>query len=192
VLRKRIFFIVVSLFLLNSCTCILNSSRCVPVDLNCKIAVIPFNNNTETPLAGERAMAITAAVLESRGACCVAVYQHRQQGKVLFPGMTVVASRKTLLNWARNIHAHYALTGSVNEWTYKVGLDGEPVVGISLQLIDVKTGRILWTAVGSLSRGCRTAVSTAAQVLINNLLNGLFCTNCPKGKFSYAKERAHS
>jgi polysaccharide biosynthesis protein PelC len=187
VFEKGIFLIAVFLFLLNSCTSIQNSSCCVPVNLNSKIAVIPFNNNTETPLAGERAMAITAAVLESRGACCVAVYQHRQQGKVLFPGMNVVESRKTLLNWARNIHARYALTGSVNEWTYKVGLDGEPVVGISLQLIDVKTGRILWTAVGSLSRGCRTAVTTAAQVLINNLLHRLFCTNCPRGEFSYAK-----
>jgi len=187
VLRKWIFLFVVPLFLLTSCASVLNYSSCVPVDLNSKIAIIPFANNTETPLAGDRAMSITAAVLESRGACCVAVYQRRQQGKVLFPGMTVVESRKTLLKWAQNIHARYALTGSVNEWTYKVGLDGEPVVGISLQLLDVKTGRILWTAVGSLSRGSRTAVSTAAQILVNNLLNGLFRTNCPGGKVPYVK-----
>lgn len=182
-LKKWIFLIASSLLFLISCTGgIVNYSSCVPVNLNSKIAVIPFSNNTETPLAGERAMSITAAVLESRGACCVAVYQHRKQGKVLFPGMNQVESRKTLLNWARSIHARYALTGSVNEWTYKVGLDGEPVVGVSLQLIDLSTGRIIWTAVGSLSRGSRIALSTTAQELINSLLNGLFRSNCPSVK----------
>ena len=185
-IKKWIFSAAVSLLFLNSCT-VVNYSHCVPVDLSAKIAVIPFTNNTETPLAGDRAMSVTAAVLESRGACCLAVYQHRPQGKVLFPGMTVVESRRSMLAWARKVHARYALTGSVNEWTYKVGLDGEPVVGLSIQLLDVNTGRILWTGVGSSSRGSRIAVSTAAQKLVNYLLDGLFSTNCLKGKIYNGK-----
>ena len=51
--------------------------------------------------------------------------------------MNRVTSRAKLLAWARSTHARYAVTGAVNEWTYKVGLDGEPVVGIAIQLIDL-------------------------------------------------------
>ena len=90
--------------------------------------------------------------------------------------MNKIVSEPKLLDWARSTHAQYAMTGSVNEWTYKVGLDGEPVVGLSLQLIDLKSGRIVWTAVGSLSGGSRIAVTTTAQRLINSLLRGLFCS----------------
>ena len=78
------------------------------------------------------------------------------------------------MQWAQSTGAHYAMTGSINEWNYKVGLDGEPVVGISLQLIDLASKRIVWTAVGSKSGGSRIAVSTVAQQLINTMLNQLF------------------
>ena len=182
-IKKWIILICCCIPFLFSCTGgVVNYSSCVPINLDVKVAVIPFVNNTETPLAGERAMSITAAVLESMGMCCIAVYQNSVHGKVLFPGMNQVESRRALLNWARTTHARYAMTGSVNEWTYKVGLDGEPVVGLSLQLIDLQTNRIVWTAVGSLSRGSRIAVSTTAQNLINSLLKGLQRANCPYGK----------
>lgn len=160
---------------LTACTeTVVNNSPIFPVDLRAKIAVIPFVNNTETPLAGERAMSIAAAMIESRGICHVVVYRQRHQNKALFPGMSQSNSQGALLKWARSTHARYALTGSVNEWTYKVGLDGEPVVGLSIQLIELSTGRIVWTAVGSKSGGSRIAVSTVAQKLLNAMLNGLF------------------
>lgn len=176
--RKWIFLVL--FILISGCTgAIINYSSCFPVDLNSKIAVIPFVNNTETPLAGERAMSITAAVLESSGACCVSIYNRQNYGKTLFPGMNREVSRSKLLSWARSIHARYAMTGSVNEWTYKVGLDGEPVVGIALQLVDLYNSKVVWTGVGSLSKGSRIAVSTTAQELINGLLQGLYSSNCP-------------
>ncbi|MDR3502840.1 MAG: hypothetical protein P4L79_09680 [Legionella sp.] len=182
-IKKWIFLITFALPFLFACTkSVINYSSCVPINLNEKIAVIPFVNNTETPLADARAMSITASVLESKGVCHLAIYQNRASGRVLFPGMNQVESRAALLKWARRIHARYAMTGNVNEWTYKVGLDGEPVVGIALQLIDLKTERVVWTAVGSSSRGSRIAVTTAAQDLINSLLSGLYQTNCMRGK----------
>jgi len=145
------------------------------VNLSYRTAVVPFSNHTETPLAGERAMSITAAVLESRGVYNLTVYKNDHQGRVLFPGMNKVESEETLMHWARSTNARYMLTGSVNEWTYKVGLDGEPVVGVSMQVIDLTTGQIVWTSVGSQNGGSRTAVSTVGQELINRLVSGLFC-----------------
>lgn len=166
--------VMLSLFL-SACTAtILNHSAPIGIQHRTKIAVVPFSNYTETPLAGERAKAITAGVLESRGFRHLVVYQASPKDKVLFPGMTAVESQKSLTVWAKKMHACYLMTGSVNEWTYKVGLDGEPVVGLSLQLIDLKTGHIIWTAVGSKSGGSRIAVSTTAQALVNDLLRGLY------------------
>ena len=152
---------------------VVNTSSPAPVYLNSKIAVIPFSNYTETPLAGERAMSITAAILETRGISNLVVYQSQDGNNVLLPGMSQTKSRLALLQWARSTGARYAMTGSVNEWTYKVGLDGEPVVGLSIQLIDLSSKRIVWTAVGGVSGGSRIAVSTVAQKLINSLLDGL-------------------
>lgn len=157
-----------------SCTgSILQHSPPVLIHPEAKIAVIPFSNYTETPLAGERAMSISAAGLQSLGRRHITVYQNRMQGKILFPGMNQVESQKALLQWARQNHARYVLTGSVNEWSYKVGLDGEPVVGLEMQLIDLASGRTVWTAVASKSGGSRIAVSTVAQQVINSMLQGM-------------------
>ena len=153
---------------------VVNYSTYIPVNLNAKIAVIPFSNYTETPLAGERAMSITAATLESRGLINIVVYQNHDEHNALLPGMSKIKSQNALLQWASKTGARYAVTGAVNEWSYKVGLDGEPVVGISLQLIELSSKRIVWTAVGSESGGSRIAVSTVAQELINTMLNRLF------------------
>ena len=183
-LKKWVFLLSLIPLFLSACSGgLVNYSSNRPVDLCSRMAVIPFSNHTETPLAGERAMSIAAALLESRGIYHLAVYQNQFQGKMLFPGMNQVVSQKTLLIWARSTEARYALTGSVNEWSYKVGLDGEPVVGLSLQLINLRTEDIVWTAVGSLSGGSRTAVSTVAQELLNSMLDGLLSTRhdlCPQ------------
>lgn len=178
-IRKWIFLII--LLTVNLCACtkeVINYGACSPIRYCSKIAVVPFSNHTETPLAGERAMSITAALLESRGICNLAVYQNRFSGKILFPGMNKIVSQPALLTWSRRHHARYMLTGSVNEWTYKVGLDGEPVVGVSIEIIDLRSGCIVWSAVGSKSDGCRIAVTTVAQSLLNKMLDGLLCTCC--------------
>ena len=173
-MRQLNFILLLTIVLLSACTMgIVQYSACEPIDLHAKIAVIPFANYTETPLAGERAMSITAAILKSRGFCNVVVYQPSEQGKRYLPGMELGTSEKKLLPWARQQGARYAMTGSVNEWGYKVGLDGEPVVGISVQLLELSSGRIVWTAVGSKSRGSRVAASTVAQDLLSSLLKGL-------------------
>lgn len=173
---KKLLFIIC--LALSACTeTVVNNSALYPVNLHAKVAVIPFVNNTETPLAGERAMSIAAAIIESRGMCHVVTYRSHNQNKALFPGMSKTNSQKVLLQWASKTHARYALTGSVNEWTYKVGLDGEPVVGISVQLIELSSGKIVWTSVGSKSGGSRIAVTTVAQKLLNVMLNGLFNAN---------------
>ena len=77
------------------------------------------------------------------------------------------------LDWARGEKARYALTGAVDEWRYKVGVDGEPAVGITLQVIDVQSGNVIWSAAGSRTGWSRDAVSAVAQKLLRELLSPL-------------------
>lgn len=132
-------------------------------------AILPFTNMTETPQADERAADITAELMRTRGMHVVS-YPLRPLKPTLIPGGRTPLSRQSALAWARNQHARYAVIGGVTEWNYKVGLDGEPAVGVTLEIVDVNTDYVVWNAVGSKIGGSRTALSTVAQDLISNML----------------------
>jgi hypothetical protein len=72
--------------------------------------------------------------------------------------------------WARDHEVRYALAGSVEEWRYKVGVDGEPAAGVTLRIIDVPSGKTLWSGSGAQSGWSREALSAVAQKLIRKLL----------------------
>jgi polysaccharide biosynthesis protein PelC len=62
------------------------------------------------------------------------------------------------------------------EWRYKVGIDGEPAVGLTLKIIDLSNGRVLWSATGAKSGWSREALASVAQSLILNMVNTLNLT----------------
>lgn len=135
-------------------------------------AVLPFTNHTETPFAGEKAQSMTAGLLRARGAVQVREYIPAVKNDPL-PGEALAPSLSEGLDWARQAHVRYALTGTVEEWRYKVGLDGEPAVGLTLQLWDVDKGQVVWSAVGSKSGWSGAALSGVAQNVIGQMLDGL-------------------
>lgn len=133
-------------------------------------AVLPFTNATETPLAGQRAATLAAALLPSLGVADVRLYAERlEDDSLLEPGQGT--SRDKALEWARAQQARYALSGAVHEWRYKVGVDGEPVVGVSVQVIDVSDGRVVWSSVGAKSGWSREALAGVAQKLMRDLIS---------------------
>ena len=138
-------------------------------------AVLAIANHTETPQAGRRVEAITVSLLHSIG-----VGEVLQHPSTLGEDPTMSASENQVLQsaieWAKGQHVRYAVTGSVDEWRYKVGVDGEPAVGVSLRLVDVETEKVVWSAVGGKTGWSREAVSAVAQKLINQLLEGIHTT----------------
>ncbi len=133
------------------------------------LVLLPIVNHTETPQAGRRAEAITEALLYSRGI----THLYRYPGKLLQKTSPFSSDEQLLeeaLQWAKRRQVRYALTGTVHEWRYKVGIDGEPAVGVSFRLIDLKANSVVWSAVGGQSGWSREAVSAVAQKLIKNLL----------------------
>ncbi|RKT60455.1 TolB-like protein [Azonexus fungiphilus] len=132
--------------------------------------VLPFANHTETPLAGQRAESIAEALLRTKGLSRVKRYPLASQQDALFEG-SEQKLQEDALAWARQQGARYALTGAVDEWRYKVGVDGEPAAGVTLQIIDVASGDTLWSGTGGKTGWSREALSAVAQQLIRDLLS---------------------
>lgn len=131
--------------------------------------LIPFVNNTETPYAAERCESIVAALLYARGV------QHLEriavEAKSEELGMNRGEKRqREALELAKQKKVRYVLTGAVNEWRYKVGLDGEPVAAFTLQLIQLPEGNVVWSGAAGKSGWSRDAVSSVAQQVLDRLL----------------------
>ncbi len=131
--------------------------------------VLPFTNATETPLAAQRAESIALGLLQSQGIANVQRYPQSMQDDSLFD-TGQARGMEQAMGWARSSNARYALSGSVQEWRYKVGVDGEPAVGVSLQLIEVGSGKVLWSAVAARSGWSRDTLAGVAQGLMKRML----------------------
>lgn len=159
------------LSLLTACVTIHEGAN-EPVSRADSWVMLPFVNNTETPYAAERAESITASLLYAQGVKNIAESPREAKEDELSVGRKG-ERQKEALEWARKNRYRYAVTGTVNEWRYKVGLDGEPVVGITLQVYALPEGKLVWSGTGSKSGWSRGAVSAVAQQVIDRLLESM-------------------
>lgn len=132
-------------------------------------AVLPIENHTETVNAGQRAGSIVASFLHSQGFRNVRQYPAPNGDDALFEAGNEDELAKAK-QWAQHNKLHYALAGAVNEWRYKVGVDGEPAIGIALQVIDLNTDTVIWTGLASKTGWSRDAAAAVAQDLVKQLL----------------------
>jgi hypothetical protein len=106
------------------------------------------------------------------GVASIEFYSSAQNDNAL-PEIDEYRRYQQALTWARDQHFIYALTGSVEEWGYKRGIEGEPAVALSLRVVKVATGEVLWSATGARSGWGRESVSGTALKLLNELLSTL-------------------
>ena len=134
--------------------------------------LLPMANHTETPQAGLRAEAIIETLLRSAGLMQLERYPASLDAESLFDP----AERKTqekAFAWAKTRKARYAVSGSIDEWRYKVGVDGEPAVGMAVSVTDLDTGAVVYSAAGGKTGWSREALSAVAQKLARELLSGV-------------------
>ncbi len=153
--------------LLAACTTV-NVQPAPNIDWAAPWALLPITNHTETPQAGLRAEAIIESLVRSHGVSDLRRYPASLVNESLFESSERKAVEQAIA-WGRSERLRYGLTGTVDEWRYKVGVDGEPAVGITLKLIDLQTGAVVWTAAGSKTGWSREALSGVAQKLIGQL-----------------------
>jgi len=129
-------------------------------------------NSTATPYAGERVQQQLAALLGARGLRHVLLAPAASASGPL-PIDNGTAGERQALDWARHHEARYALEGSVDEWDYKVGLDGQPAVGVTLRLLDLRSGEIIWSGAAAASGGSREGLAVLSERTLSGLLERL-------------------
>ena len=154
-----------------ACT-VVDRVRTASPDLAARWVLLPIANHTETPQAGLRAEAIAETVLRSLGVKELERYPAALNAETLLDPAERKVTEQAMA-WAKGKDARYALTGAVEEWRYKVGVDGEPAVGISLQVIDLKSGAVIYSASGGKSGWSRESLAAVAQKLLRDLLSDL-------------------
>jgi hypothetical protein len=166
----RLTLAVIMFTLLSSCATVDHTSNGATLLRDAKWALLPILNHTDVPQAGLRAEAITESLLRARGIGTLLRYPAALNPDTLFDP----AERKVQDDaraWAREQGVRYAVYGAVDEWRYKVGVDGEPAVGITLSLFDLQSGEVTWSAVGAKSGWSRESLAGVAQKLIRELLS---------------------
>jgi TolB-like protein len=141
----------------------------VKLDQSASWVVLPFTNHSDTPQAGMRLEALLDSQLRSRGVASLQRYPVEASPELMFdPRESKLQERAR--QWAKGQRARYGVTGSINEWRYKVGVDGEPAVGLTLQIIDFESDRVVYTASGARTGWSREALSAVAQKLTADIL----------------------
>lgn len=158
--------------ILSACSSIEVSPNTTAIPVNARWALLPIVNNTGEPQAGLRAEAIAEGLLRIRGISEIRHYPAELNPDSVFEP----AQRKRTddaIEWARKERLRYAITGTVDEWHYKVGVDGDPAVGITLQLLDLKSGQVVWTAVGAETGWGRESLAIVAQALLQDMIKSI-------------------
>ena len=151
------------------CATIDTGSAGSAIERNAKWVMLPVLNHTEVPQVGLRAETITEALLRAHGVADLTRYPATMSTDTLLqPSERKVYDEAD--KWARTQGARYAVYGAVDEWRYKVGIDGEPAVGVALHIIDLQSNAVVWSGVGGKSGWSREALSAVAQKLIRRLL----------------------
>lgn len=167
-MRVYIFGTLLISLLISACSVSTNNK--VVLEKQARWGLLPVINYSQAPQAGERTEQILQSVLSQRD-IQVYMYPHLQSAD-----MPLLDDNKRLTEaweWARQQNFDYVITGSVEEWQYKSGLDGEPAVGISLQVLDPSTGQTLWSNSSARSGWSRESLAGNAQKVLDKLINTL-------------------
>jgi len=137
-----------------------------------KVALLPIANFTDVPQAGLRVEAMLEPALRQAGLTQLVIYPAALNPETLFEP----AERKAQAEaekWARAQGMRYVVSGAVNEWRYKVGVDGEPAVGLMLQVKDLRNDQVVYSAAGGRTGGSREALAAVGQRLAGELVSGI-------------------
>lgn len=141
--------------------------------------LLPMQNHSESKRAGERAEDLLTTLLRSEKGVELLPYpvvaktirrdkEGAETGESEEPDERLRFERA--LAWARNLKFAYGVGGSVQEWGYRAGTDGEPAVSLSLRVIDLKSGRVIYTASGASPPLAYGSLGGTAQKLLRAMI----------------------
>ena len=140
-----------------------------PVAAGVAWVLLPIANYSETPQAGVRAESILATVLRVGGVATLRDYPAAEMTGQL-PVLNEWERYEQALEWANEQGLTIGVTGSVEEWRYKNGIAREPAVAVTVQLVDIATAQVLWSASAARAGSSRGTVSGTAQTLLTEIV----------------------
>jgi len=176
--------------LLTACETMTSSNRVIVSSAE-KWALLPISNLSKTPMAGSRASTLVETHLRSRGVKELEVY--RAPGDQSLAALLDEAGQlETAKEWALRNNFRYGITGHVQEWSYKNGLDNEPSVGISLKFVDLETDEVMWLANATRTGWGYSNLSSTASKTIDELLTQVQFRNDARGRPVMAAARPNA
>lgn len=145
--------------------------------MGASVAVLPFENLTNYPNAGQIAADLLSTELYGMG-----VYQVAESSRVRNQLTAAKIDAEKLSDGThaqaagRTLGADAVLVGSVSEYGYQHGLREEPVVGLNARLVRASDGAVLWASSQSeAGRGLfsRDSVNNVAQRVVTRMLDSL-------------------
>ncbi len=164
--RYILAIIALTTMMYSGCTHVESGAAVKEVNRSDHFVILPMQNLAETPRAGERVESMLESLMHGQG---VRHLDEASTGNGDHLALLLDDGKRleTAKAWARQEGIRYGITGSVQEWRYKTGLDGEPAVGITLNLIDLSNkDALLWSATASRTGwGSENLTRTTAKVL---------------------------
>ena len=128
-------------------------------------AVLPFENNTETPMAGLKVSTIVEGVMKAKGYIIAnRIWEERKDD---YSQKEI----KGFMDSAKQQGSQYAVSGQINEWRYKTGIDGEPAVSLVLTLYDTEKGTVIWSGVVSKSGWSYESLGVITQKIVDKIID---------------------
>ncbi len=140
-----------------------------PFDAGKRWVLLPILNHSGAPQAGERVESILDALLPDAGLAGVQLYPASDTIDSL-PELNGRLLYERSLAWARGNGYALGISGSVDEWGYQNGVDGEPAVAVNVQVVEIASGNVLWNATGARSGWGRETLKGTAKKLLRDLL----------------------
>lgn len=161
--------VVAGSLLLTACETMMSSNRVVVSSAE-RWALLPIENLSRTPLAGDQARSLVETHIRARGIENLEVFEvgSEQTLMALLDEAGQLASAK---QWALDNGFRFGITGNVQEWQYKNGLDNEPSVGLTLKFIDLQTDQVMWVASAARTGWGYQNLSSVASKTIGDLLS---------------------
>ena len=134
--------------------------------------LLPVENLSQTPQAGRQAAIMLESSLRKRGVSNLTVWQE-EESLTLKALLDTSAQVSKASEWGARAGARYGLTGTVHEWHYRSDPEREPAVGVSLKMIDLQSGDVLWQATHARTGWGYSSLSGIAGETLNELLDGI-------------------
>lgn len=164
-MKKTIIFL--SFLILAGCASFKNTVLLNNLDKNEKICVLTFINNSETPSAGIKVKNIIENELYSRKLNVVFLNSDSDTDSLTEQEINSKIDELTKQG------IRYIVFGYVNEWRYKSGIDFEPAVGITVNLYDSNSKKVIWSASGAKTSSSYSSTSITASKLVKKLFKTL-------------------